>query len=83
LVRNLNRNLNKDKITIEQAKSNNSMMIFNVVILSGFFVFLVVNTNWKNIHNAELIFFLTNIILLFASIKRVYNYRKVLNSSQN
>ena len=83
LVRNLNRNLNKDKITIEQAKSNNSMMIFNVVILSGFLVFLVVNTNWKNIHNAELIFFLTNIILLFASIKRVYNYRKVLNSSQN
>jgi hypothetical protein len=83
LVRSLNRNHNKDKITIEQAKSNNSMMIFNVIVLSGFLVFLVVNTNWKNIHNAELIFFLTNIILLIASIKRVYNYRKVLNSSQN
>ena len=83
LVRSLNRSLNKDKITIEQAKSNNSMMIFNIFILSGFLVFLVVNTTWKNIHNAELIFFLTNIILLFVSIKRVYNYRKVLNSSQN
>lgn len=83
LVRSLNRNLNKDKITIEQVKSNNLMMIFNVILLSGFLFFLVFNTNWKNIHNAELIFFLINIILLFASIKRVYKYRKVINTSQN
>lgn len=84
LVRSLNgNNINKDKTTIEQAKSNNPMMIFNVIILSGFLIFLLINTTCKNIHNAELIFFLTNIILLFASIKRVYNYRKVLNSSQN
>jgi hypothetical protein len=83
LVRSLNGNHNKDKITIVQAKSNNSMMIFNVIILSGFLVFLVVNTTWKNIHNAELIFFLINIILLFTSIKRVYKYRKAINTSQN
>jgi fatty-acid desaturase len=83
LVISLNGNHNKDKITIEQAKSNNSMMIFNVILLSGFLVFLVINTSWKNIHNAELIFFLINIILLFASIKRVFNYRKFINTSQH
>lgn len=82
LVKSLKGNHNKDKITIEQVKSNNSMMIFNVIILFGFLVFLVVNTTWKNIHNAELIFFLINIILLFASIKRLYKYRKAINTSQ-
>ncbi len=83
LVISLNRNLNKDKITIEQAKSNNLMMIFSVILLSYFLVFLVFNSTRKNIHNVELIFFMINIILLFASIKRVYNYRKVIKTSQN
>ncbi len=81
LVRSLNGNTSKHKITIEQAKSNNSMMIFNIIVLFVFLVFLLINTTWKNIHNAEIIFFLINIILLIASIKRALNYRKVLFAS--
>ena len=81
LVRSLNGNTGKLKITIEQAKSNNSMMIFNIIILFGFLVFLVIDINWNNVNNFELLFFFMNIILLFASIKRALSYRKVLKSS--
>lgn len=81
LVRSLNGNTGKLKITIEQAKSNNSMMIFNIIILFGFLVFLIIDTNWNNVNNFELLLFFMNIILLFASIKRALSYRKVLKSS--
>ena len=81
LVRSLNGNTDKLKMTIEQAKSNNSMMIFNIIILFGFLVFLIIDINWNNVNNFELLFFLMNIILLFASIKRALSYRKVLKSS--
>lgn len=83
LTRSLNGNLNIHKISIQQAKSNNLMMIFNVIILLGFLVFLISNTALENIHIAEIIFFLINIILLVASFRRVLNYRKVIASSQN
>lgn len=83
LVSSLNGNTSKYKIAIEQAKSNNSMMIFNIILLFGFLVFLTINTIWNNINNLELLFFFMNIVLLFASIKRVFNYRKVLKSSEN
>ncbi|UGS24876.1 hypothetical protein [Flavobacterium channae] len=78
LVSSFNGQLNKNKATIEQAKSNYSMMIFNLIILSCFFVFLLINTTFKDINIAEVIFFFINLILLFATIKRILNYRKAL-----
>lgn len=84
LVKNINVQLEKkEKIAIEQALSNNSMMIINVIILSAFLIFLLISTTWKDIDIAEIIFLSINFILLFASIKRVLNYRKLIKTTHN
>ncbi|MDK2772383.1 MAG: hypothetical protein KYX68_09185 [Flavobacterium sp.] len=84
LVKNINVQLEKkEKIAIEQALSNNLMMIINVIILSVFLIFLLISTNWKDIDIAQIIFLSINFILLFASIKRVLNYRKIIKTTHN
>ena len=84
LVKKINVQLeNKRKIEIEQAISNNSMMIFNVILLSGFLVFQIFSITREKIHIVQIIFFLINIILLYASTKRVLNYRKVIKTTHN
>ena len=67
----------KKEIDLEQAKSNFSNTNFNVYVLSGFLIFLVLNTVWNSqIHLINLIFFICIGLLLYASVKRRVDYKR-------
>ncbi|NIK93611.1 hypothetical protein GZ212_15730 [Mangrovimonas sp. CR14] len=85
LTSELNIDQNKKKaIDFEQAKSNLSNMIFNIYILSGLLIFLVFNAIWNSgFHSIILALFIGIGILLYASIKRNLEYRKIIKTVHN
>ncbi len=79
----LNQN-KKREIDLEQAKSNLSNVNFNVYLLFGLLVFLIINTIWNSgFHLVILIFFLSNGILLYASVKRKLEYKRIIKTVHN
>tara|TARA_B110000879_G_C10873316_1_gene393818 strand:- start:8 stop:667 length:660 start_codon:yes stop_codon:yes gene_type:complete len=79
----LNQN-KKREIDLEQAKSNLSNVNFNVYLLSGLLIFLIINTIWNSgFHIIILAFLLCNGILLYASIKRKLKYKRILKTVHN
>jgi hypothetical protein len=82
LTSELNFDLNKKKeIDLEQAKSNLSNLNFNVYLLSGFLIFLVFNTIWNSgFHPIILAFFICIGILLYASLKRKTEYKRIIKN---
>ena len=82
LTSEINFDLNKKKeIDLEQAKSNLSSLNFNVYILSGLLIFLVFNTIWNSgFHPIIIAFFISIGILLYASIKRKIEYKRIIKN---
>lgn len=82
LTSELKLNQNKKKeIDLEQAKSNLSNVNFSVYILSGFLIFLVFNTIWNSgFHIIILASFICNGILLYASVKRKLEYKRIIKT---
>ncbi len=79
----LNRN-KKREIDLEQAKSNLSDVNFNVYLLSGLLMFLIYNTIWNSgFHLIILALFICNGILLYASIKRKLEYKRIIKTVHN
>jgi hypothetical protein len=79
----LNQN-KKREIDLEQAKSNLSDVNFNVYLLSGLLMFLIFNTIWNSgFHLIILAFFICNGILLYASIKRKLEYKRIIKTVHN
>lgn len=77
---NFDRNKNKE-IDLTQAKSNLSNLNFNVYLLSGFLIFLVLNSIWNSgLHPMILAFFICIGILLYASIKRKTKYKRIIKN---
>ena len=74
----------KKEIDFEQAKSNLSNVNFNVYILSGLLIFLVFNTIWNiGFHPIILAFFISIGILLYASVKRKLQYKRIIKTVHN
>jgi len=75
------------KVDLEKAKANISDTNFNVYLLSGFLIFLIVNTVWNSwnsgFHFIIWIFLVCIGMLLYASIKRKLKYQKSMRSSGN
>ncbi len=79
----LNQN-KKREIDLEQAKSNLSNVNFNVYLLSGLLIFLIINTIWNSgFHIIILAFFICNGFLLYASIKRKLEYKRIIKTVHN
>lgn len=79
----LNQN-KKREIDLEQAKSNLSNVNFNVYLLSGLLIFLIINTIWNSgFHIIILAFFICNGILLYASVKRKLEYKRIIKTVHN
>jgi hypothetical protein len=69
----------KKAIDFAQAKGNISAINFNFYILIAFLIFLIGNTIWNSgFHYIVIIFFVTNSILLIATLKRRWRYKRVL-----
>ncbi len=79
LTSELNFDRNKKKeIDLEQAESNFSNINFNVYVLSGLLIFLVLNTIWNSgFHYIIIFFFICIGLLLYASIKRRIEYKQI------
>lgn len=82
LTSELNFDRNKKKeIDLNQAKSNLSNLKFNVYILSGLLILIVFNTIWNSgYHPINLPFFICTVILLYASIKRITKYKRIIKN---
>ena len=79
----LNQN-KKREIDLKQAKSNLSNVNFNVYLLSGLLIFLIINTIWNSgFHIIILAFFICNGILLYASVKRKLEYKRIIKTVHN
>jgi len=77
---NFDRNKKKE-IDLKQAKSNLSSLNFNVYFLSGLLIFLVFNTIWNSgFHPIILVFFICIGILLYASVKRKIEYKRIIKN---
>jgi hypothetical protein len=71
----------KKEIDLEQAKSNLSNINFNVYILSGLLIFLVFNTIWNSGFQLIIIaFFICVGLLLYASVKRKIEYKRIIKN---
>lgn len=68
----------KKEIDLEQAKSNFSNINFNVYVLTGLLIFLVLNTVWNSrFHLITIVFFFYTGLLLYASVKRRIQYKQI------
>lgn len=68
----------KKEIDLEQAKSNFSNINFNVYVLTGLLIFLVLNTVWNSrFHLITIVFFFYTGLLLYASVKRRIEYKQI------
>lgn len=68
----------KKEIDLEQAKSNFSNINFNVCVLTGLLIFLVLNTVWNSrFHLITIVFFFYTGLLLYASVKRRIQYKQI------
>ncbi len=74
----------KTEIDLAQAKSNYSNMNFNVIIISGLLIFLVLNGIWNSgFHLIIIIFFICIGLLLYASVKRRIEYKRIKKTAYN
>lgn len=74
----------KKEIDFEQAKSNISNVNFNVYLLSGLLTFLVFNTiRNSGFRPIILVFFISIGILLYASVKRKLQYKRIIKTVHN
>lgn len=68
----------KKEIDLEQAKSNFSNINFNVYVLTGLLIFLVLNTVWNSkFYLITIVFFFYTGLLLYASVKRRIEYKQI------
>ena len=74
----------KTEIDLAQAKSNYSNINFNVIVLSGLLIFLVLNTIWNSgFHLIIIIFSICIGLLLYASVKRRIEYKRIKKTAYN
>ena len=66
----------KSNFDFKQAKSNLSTMQFMAIVLSGFLIYLIYYFMFEDsINETFMIFLIVDMVLLFASIKRIVKYR--------
>jgi hypothetical protein len=76
--------IKKTEIDLAQAKSNYSNMNFKVIILSGLLILLVLNAIWNSgFHLIIIIFFICIGLLLYASVKRSIEYKRIKKTAYN